>query len=119
MATGPQKDIEDANYPAKTVGYTSIDLNSTGTTAIYNPTDEAVVHGVYLQNGGGTAVVQLEVTDGTDTAVLTPGQTGGEGIDYTGPLGLDSDETLQTNVTTAEGAAQSNTAAVSRGEKRT
>jgi hypothetical protein len=117
MATGPQKDIVDASYPTKAVGYTSVDLNTDATTDLYDPSDEAVVHGVYLQHGGSTAVVQLEITDGTDTAVLTPGQAAGDGIAFTGPIGLDSGEKIQANVTTKEGSAQSNTAAVSKGEK--
>lgn len=118
MASGGQRDIEDANYPAKDVEYASVNLNATGTTALYNPTEDAVAHGVHLQNGGSTAVVQLEVTDGTDTAVLTPGQAAGDGIAWEpGEYGLDAGDTLQVNVTTAEGAAQTNTAAVSHGEK--
>lgn len=118
MASGGMRDVEDANYPTKSVSYTSVDLNSSGTTDIYDPTDDAVAHGVHLENGGSTAVVQLEVTDGTNTAVLTPGQTAGDGIAWEpGVYGLEAGEKLQVNVTTVEGSAQSNTAAASVGEQ--
>lgn len=117
MASGAPKDIEDALFPNKNVAYTTgIDLNTTGTTDVYDPSTEALVHGVYMRNGGGTAVVRLEVTDGTNTAVLTPGQSGGEGIAFGDTIALDSGQKLQVNVTTAEGSSQTNDAVVSRGE---
>lgn len=92
--------------------YTSVDLNSNATTDLLDIGVRTEVTGVYLQNGGTSAVVQLEVTDGTDTAVLTPGQAAGNGIDYGDTVQLDSADKLQANVTTVEGAAQSNTAVV-------
>lgn len=102
--------------------YTDIDLNSTGTTDLYtipsdDVTDGAVIEGVYLKNGGGAAVVQLEVTDGSSTAVLTPGQSGGDSITFTGGILLGGSDKLQANVTTAEGSSQTNTAAVGRGNR--
>lgn len=96
------------------VDYTSIDLNATGTTEVHNPTTDSHVVGVWLENSGSTAVVQLEVTDGTSTAVLTPAQTAGDGIDFSADIALDADDTLQINVTTAEGSALTGTAAASR-----
>lgn len=93
------------------VTYTSVDLNATGTTTVFDPShNESTVEQVALENTGSTAVVQLEVTDGTNTVVLTPGQAAGDGVSYTGPLPLDGPQTLRVNVTTAEGAALSGTA---------
>lgn len=92
--------------------FTAVDLNSGGTTTVADPSNDARVPSVHLTNGGSTAVVVLEVTDGTDTVVLTPGQTAGDNIAYQTDVMLDENESLQVNVTTPEGAAQTNTAAV-------
>lgn len=98
--------------------YTTVDLNATGTTAVYSSDSAAMVYGVYLRNGGGTAVVSLEVTDGTDTATLADNRgSGGANIAFGEELELAASETLQVNVTTAEGVAQSNTAVVFRSEE--
>ena len=97
--------------------YTTVDLNADATTDLYDPSRAATVWAVHLQNGGGTAVVQLEVTDGSNTAVLTPGQAAGDGIDYAQVLELAASEKLQANVTTVEGGAQTNTAVVLRAEE--
>lgn len=97
------------------VSFTEIDLNATGTTTIYDPNTDGEVFGTFLENGGSTAEVQLEVTDGTDTAVLSnPGA--GDGVSFGETIRLSPTESLQINVTTAEGAALTNTAAVSRAE---
>lgn len=118
MASGGQRDIEDANYPTKSVAYSSVDLNTVATTDVYDPTEDAEVHAVHLANSGSTAVVQLEVTDGTDTAVLTQGQAAGDGIAWEpGTYGLEAGEKLQANVTTAEGSSLTGTAAASVGEQ--
>lgn len=91
--------------------FTDIDLNSTGTTTVADPSNDARVPSVHLTNGGGTAEVRLEVTDGTDTAVLTdPGA--GANIDYQTDIMLDENESVQIVVEVAEGTAQTNTAAV-------
>lgn len=96
------------------VQYTTVDLNSTGTTTVYDPDHDATVQGVYMDHGGGTAEVQLEVTDGTDTAVVrTPGA--GTALEFGDDLALDGGQSLQINVTTAEGSALSETAGVSVG----
>ena len=93
--------------------YTTVDLNATGTTSIYAPSSDATVYGVYLENGGSTAELQLEATDGSDTVILSnPGA--GEGLSFSDMHALGGDQTLQVNVTVAEGAAQTNTAAVFR-----
>lgn len=96
--------------------YTTIDLNDTGTTStVYDGDDDTLIYGVFMQNGGSTAVAQLEVTDGTDTSVLTPGQTAGDGIDFGSTIALSKNDDLQINVTTAEGSAQTNECVVLRG----
>lgn len=95
--------------PANAV-FTSIDLNSTGTTTIWDPVSGKAV-GVYMNNGGATAEVQLEVTDGTNTAVLdVPGA--GTNLEFGNEASLASSDSLQINVTVAEGSAQTNTAVV-------
>jgi len=99
------------------VEYTDIDLNSTGATTIYDGDAQAAIYGVYLRNGGGTAEVRLEVTDGTDTATIANPSGAGASLEFTGPIVLNRTEDLQINVTTAEGSAQTNTAAVSRDEQ--
>lgn len=96
------------------VQYTSVDLNATGTTTVYNPDHDGEAKGVYMDHGGSTAEVQLEVTDGTNTAVLaTPGA--GNALEFGNVVALDGDQKLQINVTTAEGSSLSETAAVSVG----
>jgi len=99
------------------IEFSDIDLNANATTTVYDGDTRAIVYGVYLRNGGSTAVARLEVTDDTDTATLTPGQGGGDSIEFTGPIVLNRSEQLQVNVTTVEGSAQTNTAAVSRDEQ--
>ena len=98
------------------VGFTEIDLNDTNTTStVYDPNTDGEIYGVFMENGGSTAEVQLEVTDGTDTAVLAvPGA--GNDLAFSETIRISTTESLQINVTTAEGAAQTNTAAVSRSE---
>lgn len=96
--------------------YTPIDLNATGATPIYDASHDATVYGVHLTNSGGTAVVQLEVTDGTDTVVLTPDQAAGDDVVYDRPIPLDAANDLQINVTTAEGSALEETAVVLPGD---
>lgn len=98
------------------VEYTSIDLNTTGTTTVYDGDREAIIHGVYAENSGGTLEVQLEITDGTDTTVLTLDQGAGDGIAFETELELDPSNDLQLNVTTGEGAIETTTAAVIRSE---
>lgn len=97
------------------VEYATIDLNATGTTTVYDGATESEVYGVYLNNGGSTAAVNLEVTDGTDTAVLRE-KAAGENLEFGDTIRLDPGNALQINVTAAEGAAQSNTATVLRAE---
>lgn len=95
--------------------YTTVDLNATGTTTLFDADSAADVWGVYLRNGGGTAEVSLEVTDGSNTARVVDNEgSAGAGIEFTGPLQLAAAEDLQANVTTAEGTAQTNDAVVIR-----
>lgn len=94
------------------VQYTDVDLNATGTTTVHNPSHDATAFGVYLPNSGSTAVVELRVTDGTDTVNLTPGQAAGDDVAYSDPLPLDGDNELEINVDTAEGSALTETAVV-------
>lgn len=91
--------------------FTDVDLNATGTTTVANPDKDARVSAVYLANGGSTADVQLEVTDGTDT-VIVDDPVAGSGITHETDVMLDKGESLQVNVTTAEGSALTETAAV-------
>lgn len=95
--------------------FTSIDLNDTSTTStIFDPINGRAT-GVYMENGGTTAEVQLEVTDGSNTAVLAvPGA--GNNLEFSGEIHLDKSDSLQINVTTAEGSSQSNTAVVFTGD---
>lgn len=95
---------------------TAIDLNSTGTTTVLDVGSDATAHGVHVPNGGSSAIIELQVTDGTTTVTLTTGQTAGDGIAYQDPLPLDGDNDLQVNVDTAEGSAQTTDAAVFVGE---
>jgi len=107
--------MADLNNDNQSAEYTSIDLNSTGATTVYDPSDDSEVSGVYLNNGGSTAEVQLEATDGSDTSILAvPGA--GNSLEFSGTALLDSGDSLQINVTTAEGAALTGTAVVFRAE---
>lgn len=98
------------------VEYTSVDENTTGTTTLYSPTNDAKVSGVHLNNPGSTAELRLEVTDGTSTAVLSdPGA--GTSIAFNDEIFLSGGtDQLQVVVEAAEGSSQSETAAVSRSE---
>lgn len=94
--------------------YTDVDLNATGTTTILSPGADVRVFGVFMEHGGSTAEVNLEVTDGTNTAVISqPGAGGNIGGGDT--LALDANNELQVNVTTAEGAALTGTVVVLTG----
>lgn len=96
------------------VQYTEIDLNATGSTTVYDPDHDARAYGVFMAHGGTTAEVQLEVTDGVDTAVLDePGA--GNALEFGDTIALDADQSLQINVTAAEGGALTETAAASVG----
>lgn len=97
------------------VEYTSIDQNATGTTTVYDPANDAEVGAVHLDNPGSSAELRLEVTDGTNTAVLDD-PAAGEAIHFTDDMYLDAGDSLQVVVETAEGSSQSATCAVSRGE---
>lgn len=94
--------------------FTSVDLNATGTTTIYDADANAKVYGVYMDHGGSTAEVQLEATDGTNTAKIDePGA--GNDLAVGDTLALDPSTDLQVNVTTAEGAALTGTVVVMPG----
>jgi len=94
------------------VQYTTVDLNATGATTIYDPDHDATVYAVHLNNSGSAAEIHLEVTDGSSTVDLSTAQTGGDELSYTDPIPLDGDSDLQINVTAAEGAALTSDAAV-------
>lgn len=98
-----------------TVQYTTVDLNATGTTTVYDPDFDAVVHGVFMDNGGATAEYQLEVTDGTDTAVLAD-LSAGAMLEFDADVALDAGQLLQVNVTTVEGSSLTETCAASAGD---
>jgi len=91
--------------------YTDVDLNSTGTTTLLSPSTDVQISGVYLLNGGTSAEVDLEITDGTDTATLSEGSGGGN-VTFGDTTILGAGDSLQITVQTAEGAAQTNTAVV-------
>lgn len=95
--------------------YTSVDLNTAATTTIYSPSNGAQLGSVYLDNGGGTADLRLEVTDGTSTAVLAD-PSGGAAIEFTDSMYLGSSDSVQVVVETAEGSALTETAFVSFAE---
>lgn len=91
--------------------YATVDLNAAGTTTIHGSDNDAQITGVYMENGGSTAVAQLESTNGTDTAVLAaPGA--GNSLAFSDNLLVGNTDTLQINVTTAEGAALTGTVVV-------
>lgn len=103
---------EQHSYDAE---YTSVDLNTTGTTTIYNGSVQGKVYGVFLHHSGSTAEFQLEVTDGTNTGILrVPGA--GSSLEFGDTIAVDSGDDLQINVTVAEGSSLTGTAVVFRGE---
>lgn len=96
--------------------YAAVDLNTAATTTLYAPTGDATVSGVHMAHGGSTADVRLEVTDGVSTAVLAD-PAAGAALHFDGDVRLaGGTDSLQIVVETAEGAALTETAAVSRGE---
>lgn len=110
--------IDPRQQGTYTVEYTDMDLNSTGTTTIYAPTNDAVVSGVHMANGGGTNEVRLEVTDGTNTATLAGAAiSAGDPIHFEDEVHLAGGvDELQITVSTTEGSALTETAAVPRSE---
>ena len=104
--------MRDSIPRTPTVSYTDIDENATGATTVLDPTADTVVTGVYADNGGSSAIMLLEVTDGTNTATITPDQSGGDGVAFHDRLELPNSQSLAINVTTAEGSGLSETAAV-------
>lgn len=99
--------------PRNAVEYTDVDLNTDATTEIFSPShNEQAVERVEMPNGGSTAEVALEVTDGTTTYTLASSGSGGDAVSFAGTLPLTDGETLQINVTTVEGSAQTDTAGV-------
>lgn len=108
--------MADLNQDNQDCEYTDIDLNDTSTTStVYDSSGDAKISYVTLNNGGGSADVQLEVTDGSSTVVLA-NPSAGNGFEFTSTLYLSAGDSLQVNVTTAEGSAQTNTCVVSRSE---
>lgn len=107
--------VDPARKATHDTVYTSIDLNTAATTTVYDPTTEAEVDGIHLNHGGSTAELRLEVTDGTNTAVIQDAAAG-DPIHYPEPLHLNSDDSLQVVVEVVEGASLTETAAVSRSE---
>lgn len=94
----------------ETTSFTSIDLNTADATTIYNPI-RGTVSGVYMKNGGSTAEVELQVTDGSNTATLAvPGA--GNNLEFSGDIFVDKGVSVQIDVTTKEGSSQNNTAVV-------
>lgn len=91
--------------------YTTVDLNATGPTTVYDADHDATVYGVFMEHGGGTADYNLEATDGTDTAVLAQPGAGGS-LEFGDTIAVDAGTDLQINVTTAEGAALTGTVVV-------
>jgi hypothetical protein len=101
-------DLTDVSGSAK---YTSVDLNTVATTDLYSPSNDGMVYGVYLLNGGSSAEVDLVVTDGSSTATLQENGAGAN-MAFGDTLLLGSGDTLQADVVTKEGSAQTNTAVV-------
>lgn len=91
--------------------FTDIDLNTSGATTIYDQSHGNTISGVYMKNGGSTAEVELQVTDGSNTATLAvPGA--GTNLSFEGVIECASADSLQIDVTTKEGSSQTNTAVV-------
>lgn len=96
--------------------FTDVDLNTDATTDVLNNSRQTKVYRVELPNGGSTADIQLEITDGSNTHILD-NPSAGNAISFTDTIVIDADETLQVNVTTVEGSAQTDTCYVSRGNQ--
>lgn len=109
--------VQEVKSENRDVEFTDVDLNDNATTEVYNPGKEAHVYFVKMENTGSTAQAQLELTDGSSTAVLTTTQSAGDDIAWTVGMALGPDDKLQVNVTTVEGSALAGTVAVSRGEQ--
>lgn len=91
--------------------YTTVDLNTTGTTEVHSSGTDSEISGVFMENGGSTAEVNLEATDGTDTSVLAqPGA--GNSVEFGDTIYVGAGDSLQINVTTAEGSALTGTVVV-------
>lgn len=110
--------INPAEQEQHAYEYTSINLNPASTptaTTVYNPADLATVYAVDLANGGSSAEVRLQVTDGTNTAVIAE-PAAGAALHVAADRVLSAGDELQVVVETAEGSSLTETAGVSRGE---
>lgn len=103
-------------FDQATVEYTDVDLNSTGTTTLYDPNSDVRVFSVTMENGGSTVEYNLELTDGTNTAVLigvpNSRRNAGDAIAWGDTIVLSGDDSIQLNVTTVEGSALTETVSV-------
>lgn len=97
--------MRDSEPRSSGVSYTNVDQNATGTTTLYDPNSDAYFYAGKLDNVGSSAVLVLEVTDGTNTANMTAGQTAGNDIDYGDTVELDGASLVQVNVTTVNSDA--------------
>lgn len=113
MASGTP--VTPENSPAIT--YSDVDMNDASAQDIYDPSAPATVYGVWLENSGSTADVELQVTDGSSTVDLTNLQGGGSDLRFTDTVTLSKGDKLRINVDTAEGSSQTDTAAIARVER--
>lgn len=104
-------DQQHQSSPSRAI-YQTIDLNTVQVNDVYTPPNDAEVSGVFLDNTGSSALPELWVSDGTDRARLTPQQTGGDSILFGDNFSIDQDQTVQIEVTDAEGSSLTGTAVI-------
>lgn len=95
--------------------YTTVDISSTGTTTVYDPSVDATVYLVVTPNEGiSTAEIDLRITDGNNTSSLDdPGA--GTGVDFRETFVMPASDQLEIQVETA-GSGEL-TCVVSHGEQ--
>lgn len=84
-----------------TTSYVTVNVNTTGTTELLNPSNPTVIHGVFYATPTASSAADLELTDGSSTGKLE--ENGDDSnIEFSGPLPIDSGQTLQANVTSSD-----------------
>lgn len=81
--------------------FTTVNVNSTGTTDLLNPSTARRVHGVYGEAATGSSTIDVEITDGTSTAKLQA-NADGDDVAFDDEFNLRSTDKLQANVTSAD-----------------
>jgi hypothetical protein len=81
--------------------YVTVNVNTTGTTDLLDPSNTRRIHGVFGAAATASSTIDLELTDGTNTATLD-GNADGDDVVFGETFNMRSTDKLQANVTSAD-----------------